>query len=271
MDNPDDPALVAVVNNEKARARLAVERWYHMPVAALNRDRHAWPPKWMAFYYTKGVRGREHSIREYAPVESIEKMPRIVLFPNDVAHRRRDDLYYKVRLGPFHALTPPILSRRLRRIVFIPTTLKRLLTATEINDLWHGSPLEEAMWKALKQYRVPADREFELRVDGEWRFLDFAIRCAGGNLDVETDGDTWHHHPERAPLDNVRDNSLERYGWRLLRFSGEQVEKKMDSYCIPLVLGTINRLGGALIDDSVPRRYLLNADGTWQPGLFDGT
>ncbi len=34
--------------------------------------------------------------------------------------------------------------------------------------------------------------------------LDFAIDCARGRIDVETDGDTWHANSERAALDNRR-------------------------------------------------------------------
>ncbi len=51
--------------------------------------------------------------------------------------------YYQLLLGNLQPLPKPILSRRLRRITFIPTTRKKFKTAIEINDLWDESPLED--------------------------------------------------------------------------------------------------------------------------------
>ena len=77
-----------------------------------------------------------------------------------------------------------------------------------------------------------------------WYFLDFALFCREGRIDVETDGDTWHADPERIPEDNRRDNDLASAGWYVLRFNGRQVRESMNEYCLPKVTGMINRLDG---------------------------
>ena len=54
------------------------------------------------------------------------------------------------RIGPLQQLARPSVSRKLRRVTFIPTTLARLLNANEINDLWDGGSLQDELWAALK-------------------------------------------------------------------------------------------------------------------------
>lgn len=100
-------------------------------------------------------------------------------------------------------------------------------------------------------------------------FLDFAIYCGTGKLNVETDGDTWHANPEKAVQDNFRDNSLETAGWSLLRFNTQQIQEKMADYCIPAIVETVNSLGGVDVGGFLPRRIDLNAPSSYQLGLFD--
>jgi hypothetical protein len=58
------------------------------------------------------------------------------LFPEEPWHPRAEDEYYRVELGPLQRLARPVVSRRLRRVTFIATTLGKLLNAQEINDLF---------------------------------------------------------------------------------------------------------------------------------------
>ena len=68
---------------------------------------------------------------------------------------------------------------------------------------------------------------------GDNRYLlDFAIFCVNGEIDVETEGDTYHANPERAALDNDRNNNLESADWKVLRFSTEQVREGKSRYCV---------------------------------------
>jgi len=109
-----------------------------------------------------------------------------------------------------------------------------------------------------------------VRVKERTYALNFAIYCASGKMDAETDGDIWHSDPERIPLDNLRDNDLETAGWRVLRFSSHHIHEAMADYCVPTIVENVNRLGGVDKGALVPRRISLDApDGFQQLPLFD--
>jgi very-short-patch-repair endonuclease len=98
-----------------------------------------------------------------------------------------------------------------------------------------------------------------VKVQNNTYALDFAIYCAYGKINVETDGDTWHADKERIPQDNERDNNLETEGWRTLRFNTYHIQEKMMEYCIPTIAENINRLGGLKEEGKpFPRRINLN-------------
>jgi very-short-patch-repair endonuclease len=125
------------------------------------------------------------------------------------------------------------------------------------------------MWRGFKSAGIRAQRQEWVELGGQSYFLDFAIYCASGKLDVETDGDLWHANPERAIADNERDNDLHSDGWSVLRFSTRQIGEEPGKYCVPKVIETVNRLGG-VDDHAVPRLIpTRHADGSYQLGLFD--
>ena len=67
-------------------------------------------------------------------------------------------------------------------------------------------------WRLPKDYGdTAAERQALIQVAERRYFLDFAIYCASGQIDIETDGDTWHADPERIPLDNLRDTTWRRW------------------------------------------------------------
>jgi very-short-patch-repair endonuclease len=142
--------------------------------------------------------------------------------------------------------------------VFIPTTCKKFVTAEEINDLFHESSLEDQLWDALKERQIRPERQEQVTVNDRDYFLDFAIYCARGKLDVETDGDHWHANPEKAELDNLRDNDLESAGWQQLRFTERQINEQTAEYCIPKIVKTIKKLGGLEEEGKfMPRKSIL--------------
>jgi very-short-patch-repair endonuclease len=266
--------LVAIVNNRGDFALAMDKHWYRVPVSSQEKWlKNCWPPKWLALYQTHEVEPGAHAINYYARVLLIRQADRRELFPdeplNDKSHRR----YHRLLLGPLRRLPKPIVSRRRRRIIFIPTTCEKFVTAQEINDLYCDSSLEEQLWDALKELRIRPERQELVTVQDRDYFLDFAIYCARGKLDVETDGDHWHANPEKAELDNLRDNDLESVGWQQLRFTERQVREQTAEYCIPKIVKTIGKLGG--VEDEgkfMPRKIDPDAPaGTYQPSLFDNT
>jgi very-short-patch-repair endonuclease len=98
--------------------------------------------------------------------------------------------------------------------------------------------------------------------------LDFAIYCAKGNIDIETDGDFWHANPEKAEKDNVRDTDLRIAGWQVIRFSEKQIQEQAASSCVKTVAEIINNLGGVDEGKVIPRKINLDL-GSYQLSLFD--
>ncbi len=269
---PRGEVLVAIVNNLEDM-RLAREAgWYRIPVASVRKWlRDCWPPRWLAFYQTKVFGPEAHAINYYAVVRDIRIASRMDLFPDTPRnHPKANRRYYQLLLGDLQPLPNPIVSRRLRRIVFIPTTLKKFEAAVEINDLWDESPLEDRLWAIFKQARIRAERQYPVEVEDRTYFLDFAIFCNEGKIDVETDGDTWHSDPQRIPLDNQRDTDLVSKGWHVMRFNTTQIHERPVDYCVSKVMTTINRLGRLDHTTGVPVRYDPSDPlGPQQLGLFD--
>ena len=173
-------------------------------------------------------------------------------------------------MGPLQRIQRPILSRRWRRIVFIPTTWQKFTAAEEINDLYDESPLEERLWAEFKRWEINAERQEFVMVKDRPYFLDFAVYCATGKIDVETDGNTWHADPARIPMDNLRDNDLETQGWRVLRFNTHHIREEMAEYCLPTIVENIEKLGGVNGDRLVPKRIGARGPAGWrQPNLFE--
>jgi very-short-patch-repair endonuclease len=270
-DHPGCELLVAILNDVRDFHIARDRHWYRIPVSSVNKFlRDSWPPQWLAFYQTLAFGQEAHSVRYYAQVLGIKRSPRWQLFPEEPRDDKSHQLYFQLFLEPLRQLPLPILSRRLRRIIFISTTWQKFINASEINDLYYGSPLEDRLWAELKRRQILTERQEFVEVKKRRYELDFVVYCANGNLDLETDGDTWHANAEGAAKDNRRDNALESRGWRVLRFTTAQINEEMSEYCIPTIADTVNSLGG--VDDGglISRKIDLDApDGAYQMRLFD--
>jgi very-short-patch-repair endonuclease len=248
--------LVAIMNNLLDFAIAQEQQWYRIPVrSASNMLRERWPPQWLAFYQTKVFGAERWAINYYAPVLRIRTVARRDLLPEDPGHPRADELYHKLELGPLQRLPQPMLSRRWRRIVFIPTTWEKFISAVEINDLYDESPLEDRLWAEFKRHDIDAERQYFVQPRDRLYALDFAIFCDQGNLDVETDGDTYREGRDRRSLDYRRDADLARTGWKVIRFRGQEIREEAAEYCIPAVMQTMNSLGGLSTEGLIPRKF----------------
>jgi hypothetical protein len=178
----DAPVLVVVVNDPADLSRAQSDGWYRIPLA---RSPARVAADYLAFYQTAAFPPAERwAVRWLAPVRAYHIVPRRQLIPHEPDHPRADHLYYRVAIGPLQPLDPPIPSRRLRRITFIPTYLSRLQQAGEINDLWIKSNAQERLWTALKQAGIEAERQYPLREDLPQYVADFALLCPAGRIAV---------------------------------------------------------------------------------------
>ena len=264
--------LVAIINNLEDMRIAREEGWYRIPVFSARKwlkDR--WSPRLLAFYQTKVFGAEAHQVNYCAEVRDIRNVSRTDLFPDTPPdHPKIHRRYYQLLLGDLQALPRPIVSHRLRRIVFIPTTFEKFKAAVEINDLWDESPLEDRLWAILKRARIRAERQYPVTIEDHTYFLDFAIFCDEGKIDVETDGDTWHIGPESAQVDRQRNNNLASRDWQVLRFNTTEIRERPVDYCVSKVMDTINHLGGLDHTTGVPVRYDPDDPlGPQQLGLFD--
>ncbi|MGA7730127.1 MAG: DUF559 domain-containing protein [Chloroflexia bacterium] len=241
----EESVLVAIMNSNADFGFARDEHWYRIPVEKAEKwGKHHWPPGWLAFYQTQLFKDEGCQVKYYARVRNIRTVARRELFHGLIGDKKAEDLYYQLLIGPLQVLPRPIVSLRLRRIAFIPTTRQKLWAAEEINDLWDESPLEDDLWAQLKQAQLKAERQEFVRLKRKQYAFDFTLYCNNGKLNVETDGDTWHSDPQRIAEDNRRDNALATEGWRLLRFNTAQIKEQMTDYCLPTIMEVVDDLGG---------------------------
>jgi hypothetical protein len=253
--------------------QFARERgWYRVrPGEAIKRLGDLMRFRTLAFYQPDAFGSDSRRVRYRATVLGYERLTRTQLLPEEPDHIRGGQLYHCFRLGPLQELPRPIISRKGRRLLFIPTTEARLSLATEINELFAGTPPEEGMFQALRGIGLWPEREYyvELRrpevTQGRpvIHFLDQAIFCRDRNLDVECDGDTWHVGASNARRDRLRDNLLESNGWHILRFNTQEIQRELD-VVLTRVREAVNRYGGVEDEPGIVRRF--RRDGRLGPG-----
>jgi very-short-patch-repair endonuclease len=259
--------LVAIMKSPADLNILQEQGWYRIPLANAPKR---WPPKWLAFYQPKVFRQEAYAIHYYGRVRDMRVVRRRELFPQEFPNPKSDRQYYQMHLHSLEKLGHPIYSRRWRRIVFIPTTWQKFTQAVEINDLYDESPLEDRLWAELKRLEVKAERQWHLKIEKSHYFLDFAVFCQQGKIDIETDGDTYHVQRERVQQDNRRFNDLQSAGWRVLRFNGKQIQEAMAEYCVPEITEMVTALGGLSDEGLVSRAFYQTPEGVAQQlSLFE--
>ena len=155
-----DRVLVAIVNNPRDWAIVCQLGWYRIPVKRAPRQVGA---DYLAFYLTGAFpEGQRHRVLHYAPIRAYRLATRVALLPDEDSHPRAQDRYFKIEIGPLIELARPIISRELRRVTFIATTLSRLLNAVEINDLWDRDHAQNELWAALRTHEMEAERPLEI-------------------------------------------------------------------------------------------------------------
>ncbi len=254
---PVKDTLIAVMNNQRDFKIAATKHWYRIPIVTkrstgIVRDGKI---KYIAFYQTKVFKQEAWLIKWFAEVTGISVVKREDLFPNERKNIKTGKEYYKIEFDRLEELPQPIESSRGRRITFIETTHRHLQYATDINDLFIGSPLEEKFWGALKNEEIKAEREFLVEKDKQRFFIDFALFCKAGNIGVECDSDTHHTEKEDVYEDKRRSNILESLGWNMLRYTTKDIRERLDE-SIEQIKYTVNKFGGQEDVKEKQYRYL---------------
>jgi very-short-patch-repair endonuclease len=270
MQYPQNDTLVAAFKNKEDFLYARDQGWYRIPVnSPMTSMIESGRIKYISFYFKNLFGPWKYSIRHVARVSNLIKIKRHAFFPNEPLNPKSESIYYQINFGPLHDLPQPILCFRGRRILFIPTTLHKLQNATEINDIFADSPLEDLLWAELKRNNLPAERQFYLQTNTENWICDFAIFCKKGNINVECDGDEYHMKPEQVIYDKHRNNQISAVAnWSPLRFTTRHLLNEIPQ-TIQTIKRKIDKLEGieVITEDKITYRYVLKQDG--QLNLFD--
>lgn len=139
----DSPVLVVLVNNQQDWQHVVDDGWYRIPL------KHAPTPlaaEHLAFYFTKVFGAQAWQICYTAPVLRYRLVTRRDLLPHEADHPRAAERYLRVDVGPVAALSRPVPSKSLRRVVFIPTTWERLCAADDVAALWLPDDATSVLW-----------------------------------------------------------------------------------------------------------------------------
>ncbi|MFE7077902.1 DUF559 domain-containing protein [Streptomyces sp. NPDC057620] len=118
-----------------------------------------------------------------------------------------DDLWFAFECG-----TPTLSSTPRGALTWIAEKHPRL-----------ESPIEQAFWNTHLRTRLPALSGLRSQVPalrGRYR-IDFALPSK--KIGIELDGYAWHSSREAFTKDRERQRALELDGWRIIRFSGAEV------------------------------------------------
>lgn len=241
--------LVAHVASTEDLLRAREHGWYRLrPSGAVDEIKgklHRF--RYLALYESYNAAPRPYQVQNYARIEAVELRLRSELLPEELDHPRAGLPYYVLRLGPVKQRRVPIVSRFNRDVRFLETNWDRFIAATEWNDLYYGSPLEERLYSGLRDWNLIAEREFRARCrdldGGRTFFLDFALFCREGRLDIEADGDTYHLRRERILRDRERDKVLVSNRWNVLRFHTDEIRHNLHA-TLRRVANTVTAYGG---------------------------
>jgi len=221
----DERALVVVLNNLRDFDIVRDEGWYRIPVKHAPNRLGA---SYLAFYLTRVFGPDRWSVPYVAPVRRYRIVRRRDLLPEEPRHPRADAWYYKVELGPLQRLPRPVPSRHFRRVTFIPTTVERLLNARDVTDLWLRDDLQEQLYDALIERRVPAETTSSLAEAPASYQTGLRIPCLDGGI--------WVTY-EQGRAEGVPDD------WAFIALTPEELAEHLDEV-VDDVLDEVRGRGG---------------------------
>lgn len=231
------PVLVGIVKDEKQWDLIKNKKWYHLPVSVNSAPENPARIRYVAFYFPASFNGEhKYKVMFYAEMTGVVQKKRIELFPNEPENPKANEDYFQFHLGEIQKLSKAIVSRNNRDdIIHIPTNTEKLFNAEEINDLWwENSPLEDIMHSEFKRRKIEVERQWHVLTGGQHYFLDFALFAGDRKIDVECDGGQHYSTQEAIDADKRRDELLNGAGWKVLRFTWEQINQNLNG-CFEIV------------------------------------
>ena len=128
----EELVLVAILNTPRDLELAQTLGWYRIPLVTAPRTIRV---DWLAFYLPASFGEHRWSVRYLTEVRGYELRTRQELLFQETDHKRADEPYFKMQLGPILELSPPIPSRAWRRFSFLYTTGERLMQAADLTQL----------------------------------------------------------------------------------------------------------------------------------------
>ncbi len=227
--------LVAVVRSDRDLHLLLSQGIYRIPARTLGHgltERSLAETRTLALYQTGAITaGLPGAIELWGDIESRTVQPRRAIVPDEPNHPAADEPYHVIKLGSVGRLQQPIISRRPRRVIFLRTTRRLLLAASDFNELVIGSDAEEKLWRTLCERERQVERSCLLQMNGVVMEVEFAlvhngrwlgIRCRTAGESVAWSGDV----PE---------------AWRILFFSPARLSNAF-AECLERITASAGRM-----------------------------
>lgn len=230
--------LVCVLKDKRDLRILLKENWYRIPIAFLPRRKFTH----LAFYQPAEFGRNGKRIQYYARVAGNKIVKRIDLLPKERNHPRAYDDYLKIEFAWIKKLAEPIKNIIPRRVSFGFTTLKSLLKAGDILELYGVSPTEQIVERGLRNLGIKTEKEFTVSKNGTRYRLDLAVFCKNGRIAIECDN-LKAHSGVQIGKDKLKDAFLQRNGWRLVRLTEKDITETLDD-CLAQVTEEVDKLGG---------------------------
>jgi len=216
--------LVGVIKNRRDLRILLKYGWYRIPVVHIPKRKFSY----IAFYEPISFGKKGKRIEYYAHVLRKTVVRRIDLLPKEKDHPRAHEKYVKIQCGEVKKLPHAIKNVVPRRISFGFTTLKKLLSAKNILELYGIPQTEEIIKKELARVGIKAVREFPVSADGKRYRIDFAIFCEKGKIAVECDNNKAHGSKVQIIKDKAKDIFLRHHGWHVVRLKEKEIIEYTD-------------------------------------------
>ena len=216
--------LVGVLKDRRDQKILLEQHWYRITME--------WFPKkkftHLAFYQPAGFGSDGKRIEYYARVVGISKARRGELLPNEARHPRADDEYIKCEVTYIRKLAKPIRNIIPRRVSFGFTSLQALKSAHDILQLYGVPATEQIVGRRLKKLGMQVKPEFTTRI-GRRRFrIDLAVFSLAGRIAIECDNDKAHQGKAQQTKDKLKDTSLRRAGWKVIRLTEKDIIGRLE-------------------------------------------
>jgi hypothetical protein len=231
--------LVSIVPTENDFQIVREQGWYRIPLGMVKK----WSaPGYLAFYFGRGFGDSAGQVRWYAPVANADLVKRIDMFPDDEDHPRAFNDYVRVHISDLRPCPHTITSRSERKLVLLSTTMDRLESATDLNELSCGDGPVDALYGEFTKEGLFAERDYYVRGANAYYLTDMALLCRKKSVQIDIE-----------PAENDDGSLIVRggpkhpaTGWEAIRLSRYDITRRRGEV-LESVRSAVNSSGGMII------------------------